>query len=154
MALKGDGIAKAPGRVPTKNPGKGLGKGLGALFTEAEYFVENNEGAINTARISDIEPDKNQPRRVFNEQALVSLAESIERHGILQPLVVRKVKTSSDLKTARVYISILGSKSKKNTMEGLKNASAMRDKINSVQTKEEFEKILLEYFKQIQNNIG
>lgn len=75
---------------------KGLGKGLGALFTEAEYFVENNEGAINTARISDIEPDKNQPRKVFNEQALVSLAESIERHGILQPLVVRKVKTSSD----------------------------------------------------------
>lgn len=75
---------------------KGLGKGLGALFTEAEYFVENNEGAINTARISDIEPDKNQPRKVFNEQALVSLAESIERHGILQPLVVRKAKTSSD----------------------------------------------------------
>ena len=36
---------------------------------------------------------------------------------------VTKVKTSSDLKSARVYISILGSKSKKNTMEGLKNAS-------------------------------
>ena len=75
---------------------KGLGKGLGALFTEAEYFIENNDGAVvNTARISDIEPDKNQPRKIFNEQALASLAESIERHGILQPLVVRKIKTDS-----------------------------------------------------------
>ena len=72
---------------------KGLGKGLGALFTEAEYFVEESSAAVNKVRISDIEPDKEQPRKVFNEEALTSLAESIERHGILQPLVVRKVKT-------------------------------------------------------------
>lgn len=75
---------------------KGLGKGLGALFTEAEYFVENNDALVNNVRISDIEPDKNQPRKLFNEEALTSLAESIERHGILQPLVVRKVKTDDD----------------------------------------------------------
>ena len=74
---------------------KGLGKGLGALFTEADYFVENNDSVVNTVRISDIEPDKNQPRKVFKEEALATLAESIERHGILQPLVVRKVKTDS-----------------------------------------------------------
>lgn len=74
---------------------KGLGKGLGALFTEADYFVENSDSSVNTVRISDIEPDKNQPRKVFNEEALASLADSIERHGILQPLVVRKVKTDS-----------------------------------------------------------
>ena len=74
---------------------KGLGKGLGALFTEADYFVENSDRSVNTVRISDIEPDKNQPRKVFNEEALASLADSIERHGILQPLVVRKVKTDS-----------------------------------------------------------
>ena len=75
---------------------KGLGKGLGALFTEADYIIENNESTANIARISDIEPDKNQPRKVFNEEALASLAESIERHGVLQPLVVRKVKTMDD----------------------------------------------------------
>ena len=75
---------------------KGLGKGLGALFTEADYIIENNESTVNVARISDIEPDKNQPRKIFNEEALASLAESIERHGVLQPLVVRKVKTSDD----------------------------------------------------------
>lgn len=75
---------------------KGLGKGLSALFTEADYFVENTASSVNTVRISDIEPDKNQPRKVFNEEALTSLSESIERHGILQPLVVRKVKTETD----------------------------------------------------------
>lgn len=75
---------------------KGLGKGLGALFTEADYYVDNNSTSVNTVRISDIEPDKNQPRKVFNEEALTSLCESIERHGILQPLVVRKVKADSE----------------------------------------------------------
>ena len=70
----------------------GLGKGLGALFTEADYVIESTDATVNTVRISDIEPDKDQPRKIFNEEALTTLAESIERHGILQPLVVRKVK--------------------------------------------------------------
>lgn len=74
---------------------KGLGKGLGALFTEADYFVENESAAVNTVRISDIEPDKDQPRKMFDEEALASLASSIERHGVLQPLVVRKVAVDS-----------------------------------------------------------
>lgn len=73
---------------------KGLGKGLGALFTEADYIVESGDSSVNTVRLSDIEPDKDQPRKVFNEESLTTLAESIERHGILQPLVVRKAKLS------------------------------------------------------------
>ena len=73
---------------------KGLGKGLGALFTDADYIIESNIDGVNTVRISDIEPDKDQPRKMFNEEALTSLAKSIETHGILQPLVVRKVKNS------------------------------------------------------------
>lgn len=75
---------------------KGLGKGLGALFTEADYVVESNESAVNTVRLSDIEPDKDQPRKSFNEESLTSLADSIERHGVLQPLVVRKTKNKVD----------------------------------------------------------
>jgi len=86
---------------------KGLGKGLGALFTEADYIVENSDSAVNTVRISDIEPDKEQPRKIFNEESLTSLAESIERHGILQPLVVRKVK---DANTDSAASKLLGEK--------------------------------------------
>ena len=74
---------------------KGLGKGLEALFTENNYFTEN-ETAVNTVRISNIEPDKEQPRKIFNEESLTVLSESIERHGVLQPLVVRKAKTSGN----------------------------------------------------------
>ncbi len=73
---------------------KGLGKGLSALFTEAEYNIENEGSVVNTVRLSDIEPDKDQPRKVFDEEALETLSKSIERHGVLQPLVVRKVKAS------------------------------------------------------------
>lgn len=77
---------------------KGLGKGLDTLFSDSGYDLDNeslfeNTDAVTTVRISDIEPDKNQPRKLFTDDALESLAQSIERHGILQPLVVRKIKT-------------------------------------------------------------
>ncbi len=81
---------------------KGLGKGLSALFTEADYVVESTDSATSTVRISDIEPDRDQPRKVFNEEALTTLCESIERHGILQPLVVRKVKADGDSAAAKL----------------------------------------------------
>ena len=78
---------------------KGLGKGLDALFTESDISIINEESAekhnIKTVRLSDIEPDKEQPRKAFDEESLSGLAESIERHGILQPLVVRKAKGNS-----------------------------------------------------------
>ena len=58
----------------------GLGKGLDALFSEAQFdavgFEEKN-GGITMLRLSDIEPDKNQPRKTFDTEALSSLADSI-----------------------------------------------------------------------------
>ncbi len=74
-----------------KKPG-GLGKGLDALFIETgidEKGNERNASEITKVRISDIEPDKNQPRKAFNEEALQVLADSISAHGVIQPIVVR-----------------------------------------------------------------
>lgn len=72
-----------------------LGKGLDILFADSDYGfssdVQNENNIVSTVRISDVEPDKEQPRKNFNEEALKTLADSIERHGVLQPLVVRKV---------------------------------------------------------------
>ena len=67
----------------------GLGRGLDALFTD--NFVEESSatGGAVTLRISDIEPNKAQPRKTFDEEALAELAESIAEHGVLQPLLVR-----------------------------------------------------------------
>lgn len=63
----------------------GLGRGLEALFNEN---ATDNGGAV-TVRLSDIEPNRNQPRSDFDEQALSELAESIAKHGLIQPIVVR-----------------------------------------------------------------
>ena len=64
----------------------GLGKGLDALFLDNET---TEGGSLMTLRISDIEPNKDQPRKAFEPTALQELAESIREHGILQPVVVR-----------------------------------------------------------------
>ena len=64
----------------------GLGKGLDALF--ADNATEDAQGAVKL-RVSEIEPNKAQPRKTFDEKALTDLAESIAQHGILQPLLVR-----------------------------------------------------------------
>ncbi len=77
----------------------GLGKGLDALFSEAQFDAagaQEKAGNIVTLRLSDIEPDKNQPRKTFEPEALSSLADSISTHGILQPIVVRKPEGVTD----------------------------------------------------------
>ena len=64
----------------------GLGRGLESLFEDAARDVG---GAVSTLPLREIEPDKNQPRKDFDEQALSELADSIARHGLLQPIAVR-----------------------------------------------------------------
>ena len=64
----------------------GLGKGLDAIFMDNETYDGNSTVKL---KISDIEPNRQQPRKEFNEEALTELADSISKHGILQPLLVR-----------------------------------------------------------------
>ena len=59
---------------------KGLGMGMDALFTENE----SQERATRTLRITEIFPNKQQPRSDFDEESLAALAESIKQHGVLQ----------------------------------------------------------------------
>lgn len=71
----------------------GLGRGLDSLF--ADNSVEEINFSVNKLRIMEIEPNHNQPRKDFDEKALSELAESIEQHGVLQPLVVRPLANGS-----------------------------------------------------------
>lgn len=64
----------------------GLGKGLNAIFIEND---SEDKGGSVTLKISEIEPNREQPRKEFDEKALSELAESISKHGLLQPLLVR-----------------------------------------------------------------
>ena len=81
---------------------KGLGKGLDSMIPpkrtaraqaqdSAADKNANKSGEV-ILKINDVEPNKNQPRRIFNEDSLIELSESIKQHGIVQPLVVAKQK--------------------------------------------------------------
>lgn len=63
----------------------GLGKGLDALFLDNK----TEDRAVTSLKISEIEPNKDQPRSLFKDEALRELADSIREHGVIQPLVVR-----------------------------------------------------------------
>ncbi|MGN0663776.1 MAG: ParB/RepB/Spo0J family partition protein [Negativibacillus sp.] len=63
----------------------GLGKGLDALFVDNDTKDSGNM----MLRISSIEPNREQPRKQFDEDALMELADSIRQHGVIQPLLVR-----------------------------------------------------------------
>ena len=66
----------------------GLGKGLDAIFIENDTNDTNSNVFL---KISEIEPNREQPRKDFNEEALRELADSIATHGVLQPLLVRPI---------------------------------------------------------------
>ncbi len=70
----------------------GLGKGLGALL--AENSLDDASKTV-TLRISEIEPNRAQPRKQFDEASLAELSESIAQHGVLQPLLVRPMTDGS-----------------------------------------------------------
>jgi ParB family transcriptional regulator, chromosome partitioning protein len=73
---------------------RGLGRGLGALIpniNDSSEVAENIESRVLELRIEKIEPNRNQPRKTFNEESLSELAESIREFGVIQPIIVRKV---------------------------------------------------------------
>lgn len=76
-----------------KKPG-GLGRGLDALFADNSVDDENIK-STTTLRLNEIEPNKEQPRKTFDEKALNELASSIQRNGVLQPLLVRPMADGS-----------------------------------------------------------
>ncbi len=69
----------------------GLGKGLDALFADNSIELEQPQKPDTTLRISLIEPDKNQPRKHFDEEAMEQLASSIKAHGLIQPIIVTPI---------------------------------------------------------------
>ena len=70
---------------------RGLGKGLDALMGDAS--LQSQEAGSVLLPISQVEPGLNQPRKHFDDEALADLAASIEEHGIIQPLTVRRLST-------------------------------------------------------------
>lgn len=76
-----------------------LGKGLSSLIPENDFQDSDNDQVINID-INLIKPNKDQPRKHFDNEKLIELANSIKEHGIIQPIVVRKED--------KVYVIIAG----------------------------------------------
>ena len=75
---------------PFKNK-KGLGRGLSSLIGDSDIKTSNDKLSI-----SSILPNKNQPRKLFEKEALIELSDSIKERGIIQPLIVRKSDDQDD----------------------------------------------------------
>ena len=69
--------------------GLGAGGGLDALFIDNTNDIQVKK----TLRISEIEPNRDQPRKAFSDEAITALADSIREHGMLQPILVRPIST-------------------------------------------------------------
>ncbi len=69
---------------------RGLGTGLDALFVDNSSDEEvSGKGGASELKMSEVEPDRTQPRKSFDDDSLAELAESISQHGVLQPILVR-----------------------------------------------------------------
>ena len=71
----------------------GLGKGLDALFADNLNNIKEEEKikegeVVQNLKIIEVEPNRNQPRKQFDDEALNDLAESIKRYGLIQPIIV------------------------------------------------------------------
>jgi ParB family chromosome partitioning protein len=85
--------------------GRGLGKGLEALFNNVEISGDdledneriNDENMIHHLSINEIKPNSNQPRKIFDEDKIQELSDSIIEHGIIQPIIVRKAEVGYEI---------------------------------------------------------
>ncbi len=142
---------------------KGLGKGLDALLSSTSSLEEKNN--IIEVKINEIEPNKDQPRKVFDEEKLKKLAESIKEHGVVQPIIVRREKNRyiivagerrwraskiANLKTIPVIVKDLSSRE---IMEVALIENLQREDLNPIEEAEAFAK-LMEEFNMTQEEVG
>lgn len=73
---------------------KGLGKGINALFPGESL---SKAETVEKVHVKSIKPNPYQPRKLFDEVAIVELSESIKEHGILQPIILRKIGTAYEI---------------------------------------------------------
>ncbi len=105
----------------------GLGKGLNALMLENSV---DDMTATNTLSINEIVPNKDQPRKTFDEGALQELADSITQHGVLQPLLVRPLPSGG-------YQLVAGERRwRASRIAGLKEVPVVIKELSDVETME------------------
>lgn len=137
----------------------GLGQGLGALIStsaEKNSGTEQNTG-VKEIKITDIEPDSDQPRKNFDKEKIEALAASIKEHGLIQPIIVTKTQNgyriiagerrwraarAAGLKTISV---IEREATPREIMELALIENIQREDLNPIEEAEAYEKLMTEY---------
>jgi ParB family chromosome partitioning protein len=135
---------------------KGLGRGLDALISSAESLEEAGNSILEV-KINEVEPNREQPRKVFDQEKLQTLAESIKEHGVVQPIIVKKGETGyvivagerrwraskiAGLKTVPVIVKGISSKE---MMEIALIENLQREDLNPIEEAEAYQKLIDEY---------
>ena len=140
----------------------GLGRGLDALFNENATETQQTV----TLKLTEIEPNRDQPRKEFDQNALEELAESIKEHGLIQPIVVRPLSSGSyqiiagerrwracriaQLDTVPVVIKDI---SEKEVMEIALIENLQREDLNAIEEAEGY-KTLIDNYNLTQENVA
>lgn len=142
-----------------KSSKKGLGKGIGALLN-TDTVIDNvlDKEGITELKLTEIEPNKNQPRRKFDDEKIAALAESIKEYGVLQPIVVKKLDTgfyqiiagerrwrASRLAGVKKIPAIIKEYDKKETMEIALIENLQREDLNAVEEAEGYKELIEEF---------
>jgi ParB family chromosome partitioning protein len=124
-------------QTPKQGTGRGLGRGFNALISQDfdKSLLLSSEDRIEKIPVDQLEANPHQPRKHFDEAALSELADSIKRHGVIQPLVVTPVKNGK-------YTLVAGERRwRASQLAGLKTVPAI---IRDRQEHEQLEVALIE----------
>lgn len=133
---------------------RGLGKGLGALIPESE---EPDKNSIIEIKITDIEANEMQPRKSFDDETLADLSESIKEHGVVQPIIVRKLGNSYQIIAGerrwraarmagkRTIPAIVKECSNLEVMELALIENLQREDLNSIEEAQAYKSLIEEY---------
>lgn len=135
---------------------KGLGKGLDALISSANAR-EEAKNSILEIKINDIDPNIQQPRKIFDQESLEALAESIKEHGVVQPIIVKseglryvivagerrwRAAKLAGLKTIPAIVKDITSRE---VMEIALIENLQREDLNPLEEAEAYQKLIEEY---------
>ncbi len=135
---------------------KGLGKGLDALISSTNALDEAKNSVLEV-KVNDVEPNHDQPRKIFDQEKLEVLAQSIKDHGVVQPILVRKegqryvivagerrwrASKLAGLKTIPVVVKELSSRE---VMEIALIENLQREDLNPIEEAEAYQKLMEEF---------
>lgn len=134
---------------------KGLGKGLGAIL-DSENILTDATG-VSELKINDIEPNREQPRKIFDQEKLQALAESIAQHGVVQPIIVKKKDKgysiiagerrwrAAKLAGLKTIPAIVKDLSPRDVMEIALIENIQREDLNPIEEAEAYQKLMEEH---------